>query len=82
LLTHSAGTRRSPHREASIEKQFRDLRIPGNWVTRASPSSIVIGKRPCLGDPNQSVVGHDAERGRAGFDVEQEVRTGGYLNAV
>jgi hypothetical protein len=48
LLTHKAGTRRSPHREASIEKQFRVLRMPGKCVTSASPSSIVIGDRPAM----------------------------------
>src|SRR5690606_28086905 len=46
-LIHSAGTRLSPHREASSEKQLFFSSEAGNWVMNAMPSATVNGERPC-----------------------------------
>ena len=76
-LIHSAGTRRSPQREPSSEKQLRSRRISGVWSTTAKPSAIVSGDLTGIEDRGQRHLGRHVEELRAWIEPTELVRLSG-----
>ena len=82
-LTHSAGTRLSPARDPSSEKQLRERSTPGSETSNDSPSAMVSGVRPAavirsvgLGRGQVERVGARRRRRAAGTGARGHVELG------